>query len=124
MKVGLFGDSFVEDHLPCRLLIPNKIAQSLKNSIPAYWEILRERGISIENFGQGGSDIHYSYRLFKEHHRRFEKNVFVITHPTRISIPYKKKRKQKQFDWIHGTNAETSLISIHTHINAHDVIGA
>lgn len=132
MKVGLFGDSFAEDFIPCQNWIYDdknitdepKLLKRLKSKIPAYWQLLSLQGITINtSFGRGGTDIHYSYRQFMENHHRFDTNLFIITHPTRISVPYK-RQKQKYFDWIHGTNPEVTLQRIKSQKSVNDMIGA
>jgi hypothetical protein len=68
-KVGLFGDSY-----GC-LSIQGKIAW-FENPV-----ILEK--YSFENYSKKGSDITYSYKKFLENHKKFKKNIFIVTESTR-----------------------------------------
>lgn len=72
MKVGLFGDSYA-----CLSLGKNT----------AWFEnnIILEK-YNLVSFAKKGSDITWSYKLFLEHHSKFEKNIFVVTESTRHSF--------------------------------------
>jgi len=68
-KVGLFGDSY-----GC-LAIEGKLAW-FENPI------LLEK-YSFENYSKKGSDITYSFKKFLENHKKFKKNIFIVTESTR-----------------------------------------
>ena len=118
MNIGIFGDSFADDHLFAteiihRLDICNgwkgndDLCKAVRNRIPAWWDTLEDYGHTVDtSMGEGGSDISFSFRNFITNHHRFDRNIFVVTQPSRVSVPYKKDKKQEQFDWVHGTNAE------------------
>jgi len=120
-NIGIFFVSFAEDHIFAREMIHqqnlggsfqenNAICKKVRFKIPAWWDYLRKYNYTVDaSYGMGGSDIQYSYRNFLTNHHKYEKNIFVVTQPNRISIPYKAKKKQKHFDWIHGTNGEVCI---------------
>lgn len=72
MKVGLFGDSYA-----CLTLGRN--SAWFENSI-----ILEK--YQLVSYAKKGSDITWSYKLFLEHHEKFEKNIFIVTESTRHSF--------------------------------------
>lgn len=72
MKVGLFGDSYA-----CLTL--NKGTAWFENL-----DLLKK--YQIISYAKKGSDITYSYKLFLEHHTKFEKNLFFVTESTRHSF--------------------------------------
>ena len=61
--IGVFGDSFVEYHYK---LYPTWFSD-------------------YETYGFGGSDIWYSYNKFMENHERYDRIIFALTNPYRVS---------------------------------------
>lgn len=135
MNIGIFGDSFAEDHLFATEIIhrldvcngwDNNVAlcNAIRKKIPAWWDTLENFGHTVDtSMTQGGSDISFSFRNFITNHHRFDRNIFVVTQPSRVSVPYKKKKRQKQFDWVHGTNAEVCARKIRDYKKQKDPIG-
>lgn len=72
MKVGLFGDSYA-----C-LTLGNNSAWFEKDIILEKYQLV--------SYAKKGSDITWSYKLFLEHHEKFEKNIFIVTESTRHSF--------------------------------------
>lgn len=116
--IGIFGDSFAENHIAaCDLIYKQnlgkspdknqKIVNQIKEKIPAFWSYLKDYGFEPDaSFGKGGSDMQYSFRNFLDCHHNYKRNIFIITHPSRISVNYRATESQSYFDWIHGTNPE------------------
>tara|TARA_B110000037_G_scaffold99780_1_gene116624 strand:+ start:750 stop:1523 length:774 start_codon:yes stop_codon:yes gene_type:complete len=73
-KIGLFGDSFAEDHLGSRW------HHFLKQQ-PCWMHI-----ISADSYGVGGTDILNSFLKFKKHHSKYNQVVFVLTDPNRMTL--------------------------------------
>lgn len=72
MNVGLFGDSFA-----C-LTLGKGAAWFESNTILEKYNLI--------NYAKKGSDITWSYKLFLEHHHKYEKNIFIVTESTRHSF--------------------------------------
>lgn len=73
MKIGIFGDSFAErmsKHSWCEKLVCHLDAD-------------------FDNFGLAGSDLYYSYNLFRENYKNYDLNIFIATGSSRTSY----------FDW-------------------------
>jgi hypothetical protein len=45
----------------------------------------------IKNFSEGQTSLWYSYNLFLNYHRQFEKIIFIATIPNRLTLPKKSK---------------------------------
>jgi len=71
MKIGIFGDSFGEEHK--------------KNHTKSWWEYV-SYNYQIENFSLGGSDIYYSVSKIKKLHEKFDKMIWFVTNPSRIKL--------------------------------------
>ena len=80
IKLGIFGDSFAH-------LDNEKIGTS-------YIEYLDMKdNISVTSYGFSGSNLYYSYDIFKEKHHNYDKIIFFITHPARLCIPNTENNK-------------------------------
>jgi hypothetical protein len=73
MKIGIFGDSYGDENLTQAKCI-------------GWPTILSNRGYTIANFSKSGSSFYYSYKLYERHHKEFDKNIFLVTHPSRIHV--------------------------------------
>jgi hypothetical protein len=71
MKIGIFGDSFAAD---------NKM-----NPTNSWVDILRNDH-EIENHSLPSTNLYYSILKIKEHYKKYEKIIFVVTQPSRIKI--------------------------------------
>ena len=76
MKVGIFGDSYAAAQ-------PSTIG-----SWQYYLKNLYGNGVSIENFGVGGSSLYYSYKKFLNNKDKFDTIIFIATEPHRYPIPF------------------------------------
>jgi len=79
MKLAIFGDSFGDDTgiWP----IPHSDVG------PSWIDYLRNQNIDIDNYSQGGTSLFHSYQKFMLNYQKYDKIVFLITNPGRISVP-------------------------------------
>ena len=79
MKLAIFGDSFGDDTgiWP----IPHSDVG------PSWIDYLRNQNIDIDNYSQGGASLFHSYQKFMLNYQKYDKIVFLITNPGRISVP-------------------------------------
>jgi len=77
MKIGIYGDSFAE--------------RMSENS----WTVRLESllGADITNYGLSGSDLYWSYNLYRQNYLKYDLNIFVATGSCRTSY----------FDWDRDT---------------------
>lgn len=73
MKVAIFGDSYGDDRF--------------KGINERSWVSFLEDAFDIDNYSFTGSGIYYSYDLFLKHHSDYEKIIFLVTAPDRITLP-------------------------------------
>jgi len=71
MKIGIFGDSFGEEHK--------------KNPSMSWWEYVSQYH-SVTNFSVGGSDLYYSIKQLGKHQFEFDKIIWFVTNENRIQI--------------------------------------
>ena len=135
INIGIFGDSFAEDFILVKDTIHkldicksqkgnNNLYHAISNKIPAWWDILKDKGYNIDtSMAKGGSDIYFSFTNFLENHMKFDRNIFVVTQAKRISVPYKRRPDDENFNWVHATNAEVCLKRIKEYKEIKDLIG-
>lgn len=73
MRIGIFGDSFASN--------------GQRSNPTASWIDLLSGMHKVERFGQAGSGLYYSAKLFLENHHLFDKIIFVVTDPCRLYLP-------------------------------------
>lgn len=89
MKIGIFGCSYADEN-SCRF--------TQINTGKAWSALLKNQtDLEIENYAQSGSSVYYSYNLFQKHHKKFDKIIYVVTSPTRITINHPTKPGEKLF---------------------------
>ena len=73
--LGIFGDSFASQN------------PSRPTSIPTAWpnQLDRERW-TITNYARASTSFYWTYRLFLEHHHRYDQVVCIVTRPGRVTI--------------------------------------
>lgn len=76
--IGVFGDSFVNDTF---------------KQYPTWFS-------DYVSYGIDGSDIWYSYNAFLENHEHYDRIIFALTNPYRVS-------KHDEDDWYFYTNPES-----------------
>ncbi len=77
MKIGVFGDSYADEH-----------HSKFFASYPSWMEILRSKySLDVTSFGFSATSLFYSYKKLLEHKHEFNKVIFLITSPGRIMIP-------------------------------------
>ena len=74
-KIGIFGDSFGEH---CSGV--NDVNIRYDNQVS--WIT----NIGTHSHARGGTDIQYSFRQFEKHHSKYDQIIFILTHPTRITL--------------------------------------
>ena len=79
MKIGIFGDSFGDDYN----LWPNPYS----GVGPSWVDYLRNHDIEIDNYSCGGTSLFYSYQRFISTCQNYDKVIFLVTAPGRISVP-------------------------------------
>lgn len=72
-KIAIFGDSFAKHIMP-------------DNPTPSWAQILAQ-DYKIDNFGEMGSSLFYSIELFLKNQHLYEKVIFCITSPGRLTLP-------------------------------------
>lgn len=78
MKIGIFGDSFADDHN----LWPNPY-----NGVgPSWIDYLRSKGHQVDNYAGGGSSLFYAYEKFLTTYQNYDKIVFAITNYNRYYV--------------------------------------
>ena len=119
--LGLFGDSFVQDHragefLFYRLLnirddaILNTYRKQYEKAVPAWWELLD--GYNATSHGVGGADNYCGLVNFLTNHEKYERIIFLITEAQRQSFWFEDKKSKDNLtsDIEHSANCETRWI--------------
>ena len=79
MKIAIFGDSYADDYN----LWPHRYTD-----VGLGWpDYLRSQNIEVDNYSLGGTSLYYSYQKFILKYQEYDKIIFVVTHPGRISVP-------------------------------------
>jgi hypothetical protein len=79
MKIGIFGDSFADDR--------TMWVEHFKDVGPSWIDYLRDQNIEIDNYAFGGSGLYFSYEKFISNFQKYDKIIFLVTTPGRISLP-------------------------------------
>ena len=80
MKIGIFGDSFADDY--------NLWPSHFEGVGPSWIEYIRDQDIEVDNFSFGGSGLYYSYEKFISNFQKYDKIIFLVTTPGRISLEH------------------------------------
>lgn len=79
MKLAIFGDSFADDQF---------FKNEYKNNDTSWVDVIRNsRKYEVSNFSEKGASLWWCYQQFLKHHSNFEKIIFLITFPNRITLP-------------------------------------
>ena len=76
MKIGIFGDSFAAR--PSNAHVPKD---------KTFWVDVIGQVHNVDNFGKAGTNLYWSYNLFKENYHKFDLVIFVVTGFGRYYIP-------------------------------------
>jgi hypothetical protein len=79
MKIAIYGDSFGIFELKN---FPGDDVDRGKG-----WVELFPQDWSVTNYCQAGSSIFYSYKNYLQYGKNYDKNIFLITEPSRITLP-------------------------------------
>lgn len=90
ITMGIWGDSFAAFRV-----------NQTSNTI--HWFDVLQKYYTIDNWAVCASSIDYSYTRFMENHHKYEKNIFVVTHPGRI--------------WLKNALPPSSPYYQYTHLN-------
>lgn len=96
MKVAIYGDSFGYEDLLFNEYHPNveKIGKSWVSYLKDYYR--------VDNFCKPASDLYYSYKQFLNNYKKYDKNIFLITSPGRLSFKF-------NTDFIHSHNLISAM---------------
>ena len=83
MKIGIFGDSFAAR------------ASLFTAEDQTFWCDIIGTKHEVENFSKAGTNLYWSYNLFKEHYRDFDTIIFVVTGFGRLYTPNAKNTHVK-----------------------------
>jgi len=78
MKIAIFGDSFGDDY--------NLWPDPYPGVGPSWIDYLRDQNLEIDNYSCGGSSLFYSYQRFILKYQEYDKVIFLVTCPGRISV--------------------------------------
>ena len=79
MKIAVFGDSFGDDY--------NLWPDPYLGVGPSWIDYLRNQNIEIDNYSCGGASLFYGYQRFISTYQKYDKVIFLVTSPGRISVP-------------------------------------
>jgi hypothetical protein len=79
MKIAIFGDSFGDDF--------NLWPDPYSGVGPSWVDYLRDHDVEIDNYACGGTSLFYSYQRFISTCQNYDKVIFLVTAPGRISVP-------------------------------------
>jgi hypothetical protein len=89
MKIAVFGDSFADDYH----MWPNPYT----GVGPSWVDYLRNQNIEIDNYADGGTSLFYSYQQFISQYQKYDKIIFIVTSPGRLSVPTSDNRTEEFF---------------------------
>jgi hypothetical protein len=98
MKIGIFGDSFGDDY--------NLWPTPYIDVGPSWVDYLRSQNIEIDNYCSAGSCLFYSYQNFISNYQKYDKIIFLVTSPGRITVQMEDKRNE---DWFSFSQVENEL---------------
>lgn len=114
MKIAVYGDSFACDKLIFSDLVPKNVCeQKLKDCVGQSWvNYFRQNNptYSVDNYAISGSCLWFSYRNYLKNYANYDKNIFVMTDPARISYI-----NEKGNPWT-----ATNLNSVEKHLKRND----
>lgn len=96
MNVAIYGDSFGYEELLFNEYHPNI------EHIGKSWVTYLRSNYNITNFSKPASDLYYSYNLFLQNYKKYDKNIFLITAPGRLSIKFSN-------EYIHSHNVLSAI---------------
>jgi hypothetical protein len=98
MKIGIFGDSFGDDYT----MWPTPYT----DVGPSWVDYLRNQNIEIDNYSRGGSSLFYSYQNFISNYQKYDKIIFLVTTPGRITVQMEDEQNR---DWFNFSQVENEL---------------
>ena len=105
MRVGVFGDSFASSH-------------SVGIGDPWHKMLNNQFNLDITSYGVNGSSLHYSYDKFNEMHKQYDKIVFLLTGPGRLTLPLPEEYKTQSLGQLyHVTGLESFKSAVEKNFN-------
>lgn len=106
MKIGIFGDSFADEF-------------NMHRTDNMSWaNQLRNLGYDVTNYGKCASSLYYSYRQLLEHHRKYDKVIFLITGAGRLYLDHLPEKLQ------HIAHGRVAFLKNETHGKNIEIINA
>lgn len=102
MKIGIFGDSYADHH-------------HIGTGTPWHRILRNQFNLDATSHGVNGSSLHYSYSRFKEIQESYDKIVFLLTGPGRLTLPLPNEYLDLLQAWEHVTSAEAFNSKIEQH---------
>ena len=81
MKIAIFADSHGDTNL-----LPQYPHRDAFNNVGPGWPDLVSQQFEVTNFSKCGTGTYYSYKLFCEHHTKFDKIIFIPSQVGRFTI--------------------------------------
>ena len=123
--LGLFGDSFVQDHRWGEFMFYNvlnitdeekilKLRKEYQKAVPAWWELLHNYNATPH--GVGGADNYCGLLNFLYNHEKYDRVIFLITETQRQSFWFEENKSPDNLTsdihnsannmdrWVHATN--------------------
>lgn len=81
MKVAIFADSFGDPNI-----LPGYPDREVFDSVGLSWPELLSQEFDVTNFAKCGTGLYYSYKLFCEHHAKFDKIIILPSQAGRFTV--------------------------------------
>jgi hypothetical protein len=79
MKLSIFGDSFADEKF---------FKESYKSQGLSWIDHIKQTNLySIDNFSERGASLWWCYQQFLTHQQNYDKIIFLVTFPNRITLP-------------------------------------
>lgn len=96
MKIAVYGDSFAQETILFDEQVPKNLNfEKLKERIGQSWvNYFRQNNptYTVDNYAVSGSCLWFSYRNYLRNCENYDKNIFIMTAPSRISYINEKGR--------------------------------
>lgn len=87
MRIAIFGDSFGDD---------TSIWPRPYMDVGSSWiDYLRNQDIEIHNYSRYGTSLFYSHQKFISNYQNYDKIVFLVTMPGRLTVPHPTKKNEE-----------------------------
>lgn len=98
VTVGIFGDSFADENV-----FKDKPGLSWVEYLRNYY------ARDVKSYGKAGTSLYYSYELFLDNYKYYDKVIFVCTDLGRVTLPHYITFKSTKYEWLrHIPNHDTA----------------